>query len=132
MLIEIWERLRGYDKWIEASAKIESSDVNRTAHYGRNGDVSYTYDSADELVWMDRQGQKQSAGFSVDDESPIYQLVDGSSVTIRYNPARPDSYYFRALLQSRIRRFFQLVKQASIFLAVLGALIALNYYTHRK
>ena len=29
MLIEIWERPHGYDKWVQTEAKIESSDVEK-------------------------------------------------------------------------------------------------------
>lgn len=35
MLIELWERLRGYDKWNEAQAKIESSTEKKTDEYCR-------------------------------------------------------------------------------------------------
>ncbi len=132
MLIERWEKLRGYDKWIEAAATIESSKVRETAHNGRDGSVSYSYDSGDQLIWVDVQGIKHSAQFRVDDESPLYQLVGGETVEIRYNPARPESYYFRALLQSRVRRFFRLTLIAGIVFAVLAALIVLNIFTHKR
>jgi hypothetical protein len=132
MLIEIWERLRGYDKWVPATAKIESSKAEKTAHYGRDGSVSYTWAAGDELVWTDLQGQQQSAEFKVDDESPLYQLVGGEDVAIRYNPARPDEFYFHELLQSRVRRFFQLVLYTCIFLAVLVCLLWLNILTHTR
>jgi hypothetical protein len=83
-LIEIWERLRGYDKWIEAQASIESSTVEETPVTDRSGQsIGFTYASGDMLAWTDQQGEKQYADFTVPDDSPLYQLVGGESVTIR-------------------------------------------------
>ena len=107
MLIELWEKLRGYDKWIDVTATIESSKVRKTQHNGRDGSVSYTYDSGDLLSWKDAQGAKHYAPFNVDDESPLYQLVGGEFVAIRYNPAYPDRFYFPDLLRSRVRYAFR-------------------------
>jgi hypothetical protein len=90
MLLEIWERLRGYDKWIETQADIESSSVAETRITGRYGKiVDYSYTSGDMLTWVDGQGEKQYADFTVPHDSPLYQLVGGETVTIRYDPARP-------------------------------------------
>jgi hypothetical protein len=48
MLIEIWERLRGYDKWIETEAKIESSKVEEEIIRNSHGAVRYcVYSSGD-------------------------------------------------------------------------------------
>jgi hypothetical protein len=132
MLIELWERLRGYDKWVQTEAKIESSDIERKAHYGRDGSVNYSWASGDTITWTDTRGEHQTADFKVDDESPLYQLVSGEKVKIRYNPAIPNHFYYRDLLQSKVRRFFLLLFFGAIFCAVLGALILLNYWTHQK
>jgi len=99
MLIEIWERLRGYDKWIETEAKVESSKVSETLD-SESGNV--TYGSGEVLVWADQQGENQRAYFTVPDDSPLYQFVGGESIPIRYNPAEPDEYYLRELVETRI------------------------------
>jgi hypothetical protein len=126
MLIEIWERLRGYDKWVQTEAKIESSDVEKTAHSDRYGNVSYTWASGDLLAWTDRQGQKQYAEFTVPDDSPLYQLVGGETVTIRYDPARPDRFYFRELLRTRVHTVVQRILAAVAFLVVLAGFLLLH------
>jgi hypothetical protein len=126
MLIELWERLRGYDKWVETDATIESSDVERTDYVDRAGNVSHTWASGDEVVWTDAHGKRESAKFKVDDESPLYQLVGGETVKIRYNPSKPEQYYFRELLRSRVHRFFQLTLYTTIFLVVLALLLWLR------
>jgi len=131
MLVELWERLRGYDKWIEADAKIESSKVEQAEHVDRGGNVSYTYASGDQVVWTDSRGGRQRADFKVDDESPLYQLVGGETVNIRYNPAKPEEFYFRDLLRSRMRRFFQLTFYTLLFLGFLALLLLLNIWTRK-
>lgn len=125
MLIELWEKLRGYHKWVQTEAKVRSSKVEKTAHYGRDGSVSYTWASGDQLVWTDEQGQPQSAEFKVDDESPLYQLVGGESVTIRYNPARPEEFYYRDLLRSRLNFFFRMALVAAVL--ALFLVLALSF-----
>ena len=123
MLIEIWERLHGYDKWVQVEATVESSRVKETAHSDRSGNVSYTYGSGDVLVWTDRQGARKTGSFTVPDDSPLYQLVGGESITIRYNPADPDEFYFRELLRTRvnsaIKRF--------IFIVTFFGIVVLGY-----
>jgi len=130
MLIEIWERLRGYDKWVETAAKIESSEVEKTPITDRSGRVvDYSYDSGDMLTWTDRQGEKQYADFTVPDDSPLYQLVGGESVTIRYNPARPEQYYFRELLRTRVHTTFKATLLLLFLLAVLGGIVVFSVTT---
>ncbi len=109
MLIEIWERLRGYDKWIQVEAKIESSDLEETKNYDRYGrQMESTWESEDEIVWTDKMGEEQRADFKVPDDSPIYQLVDGETVTIRYNPAKSEEFYYRELLRTKVHTAFKL------------------------
>ena len=102
MLIELWERLRGYDRWIETDATISSSQVRAIPYASRSGTViGYNYASGDVLTWTDQTGEKQYADFNVSDDSPLYQLVGGETVRIRYSPADPQCYYFPALLRAR-------------------------------
>ncbi|MES2393665.1 MAG: DUF3592 domain-containing protein [Acidobacteriota bacterium] len=102
MILELWERLRGYDKWPEATARMDRADMETRPHYDRSGNVSYTYTSSDQISWTDASSTRHSASFRVPESSPLYMLVDGNTVTIRYNPARPGHFYWRPLLQSRI------------------------------
>ena len=103
MLIELWERIRGYDRWVETSATIESSQVTETPVASRSGGIAgYTYGAGDVIAWTDPSGEKHYADFNVDDKSPLYQYVGGESVAIRYDPANPDQFYYRDLLKSRV------------------------------
>ena len=125
-MLKLWERLRGYDKWVEADAKIRSSQVEKTAHSDRSGHVSYTWASGDELVWTDSKGQEHTADFTVPDDSPLYQLVGGETVTIRYDPSRPDRFYLRDLLQTRVHTAVKVTMYTLVFTLFLAALVLLR------
>ena len=120
MLIEIWERLRGYNKWIQAEAKIESSNLEKVKAYDINGNQTTISESDDKLVWTDKMGQRQSAEFCVPDDSPLYQFIGGETVTIRYNPANPKEFYYRDLLRSKVHTAF---KSALICIFMIGILL---------
>jgi hypothetical protein len=126
MLIEIWERLRGYDKWIPTEAKVESSKVKETLD-PESGYIAYS--SGDLLVWTDQQGEHQRAYFTVPDDSPLYQLVEGATVTIRYNPADPYQYYLRELLQTRIH---MAVSRAIVIFLIVGLFIVVSWLGVRR
>jgi hypothetical protein len=98
MLIEIWEKLRGYDRWVEAETTVEST--KGLSYPVEGGTVEL---SADVLLWTDADGGRHRAAFTVPETSPLYQLVRNSTTTIRYNPADPEQYYLRELLQTRAR-----------------------------
>jgi Protein of unknown function (DUF3592) len=125
MLIEIWERLRGYDKWVQTEATVESSSIEKTPQLSRGASVSYAYSSGDVLVWIDRQGAKQYADFNVPEGSVLYQLIGGERVQIRYNPNEPEKYYFPELLKSRVRAVVNGIKVA--FLLLLLPLLAVLF-----
>jgi hypothetical protein len=121
MLIELWERLRGYDKWVQTEAKVESSDLEKTPVVDRYGKVvSYSYSSGDTLTWTDAAGEKQYADFTVPDDSPLYQLIGGETLTIRYDPAQPDRFYLRELLRTRIHTAVKTTLISLLCLIVFG------------
>jgi hypothetical protein len=112
MLTELWEKLRGYDKWIETEGKVESSEPTYYQYRGRD----YTR-SDDVIVWADGAGEKHRAPFTVRVDSPLFELVQDSKIAIRYNPADPEEYYFRELLQARIRKVLKTVVVAVLLIA---------------
>lgn len=95
MLIELWERLRGYDKWADTEARVVSFDTYRRL-FGAGAKTRPTSRmSSDLLTWKDGKGARRYSGFINFDTSPLYQLLDGNKITIRYDPAKPDRYYNR-------------------------------------
>ena len=118
MFLELWERLRGYDKWVETQARIESSDVTATPYATRSGrPAGYTYDAGDVITWTDPGGEKQYATFEVEEDSPLFQFIGGETVTIRYDPTHPDRFYYRDLLRSQVKSG---CKAILIFLVIAG------------
>ena len=123
MFLELWERLRGYDQWVETQAAVERSDVSVTSYTGRSGEVIDTYDAGDVITWTDSRGEKQYATFDVEEGSPLFQLVGGESVTIRYDPAHPDRFYYRDLLRSRVRSACKAILTILVIAVLMGGFI---------
>jgi hypothetical protein len=115
MLIKLWEKLRGYDNWTQTDATIKSSEMEDHV-YDYRGQIKDEYESVDTLVWTDREGNQQTAPCRVPDDSPLYQLIGGEKVTIRYNPQNPEEFYFPELLKGRLRHFLLQLATVVLFL----------------
>ena len=123
MLIELWEHWRGYDKWVETQAKVESSKERRELvdHFLppiKSTGIDYERIVGDVITWVDNRGDRQYATFDVTLDSKLSQLEEGDSVTIRYDPAQPDRFYYRDLLRYKVN-----VAVWSTVGAVIGAAI---------
>ena len=118
MLIEFWERLRGYDKWVETEATVESSRIENIPI--RGGEI---HQSDDVLLWTDNNGERHRGYLEVQGDSSLYQLVQDSKISIRYNPADPDQYYLRELLKYQVTTATIQTAIISIFVALLGSVI---------
>ena len=115
MLIEIWERLRGCDKWTQTEATIKSSDLEEVEvgsfRYNRfsHSEKVDEWQSTSVLAWTDASGKSHTAEYAVSEDSPLFQLCDGQTVPIRYNPANPEQFYLRGVLASKSRTWFMRV-----------------------
>ena len=118
MLIKLWERIRGYDRWVQTDATIKSSSMEDHV-YDYRGQIKHEYESVDTLVWTDREGNQQTAPCRVPDDSPLYQLVGGEKVTIRYNPRKPEECYFPELFKGRLRHFLLQLATVVLFLGAI-------------
>jgi hypothetical protein len=117
MLIEIWERLCGYDKWIQREATIKSSRLADVQVF--NSPAAREWRSASTLAWKDEAGQQHTATYEVTDNSSLFQLYEGQTVTIRCNPADPNKFYLPGVLKSRVMSGIKWT-----VLAVVGAAVA--------
>jgi hypothetical protein len=117
MLIEIWERLRGYDKWVRTDAVVCRSGTEKVENQGRYG-TYYTTEAGDVIEWTDPTGEKQYADFNAPEGSKLFQLVAGDKVEIRYNPAKPDDFYYRDLLRMKVRQGAVATFTVVLFLAI--------------
>lgn len=101
MLVELWERLRGYDRWPEVEAGVVSSQLMELSAPSTQGkSVPLGWNSACGIEWTDHSGGQHPAAFQADEESPLYQLQMDDTLTIRFNPRRADQYYVRGLMRS--------------------------------
>jgi hypothetical protein len=105
MFIELWERIRGYDKWPQTEAAIRSSTLAEVeVGHNRNGAPIMAWQNSCVLVWSDPAGGSQLDEFSVFESSPLFQLYEGQKVTILCDPANPGNYFFPELLRSKAIR----------------------------
>lgn len=107
MLIEIWEKLRGYDKWTQVDARIQSSNLDEVQvmavpdGYGRV-QTADEWQSTCGISWTDSTGKEHKAEYKVSENSPLFQLYDGQTIAIRYNPANPDKFYQRDVSRAKL------------------------------
>jgi hypothetical protein len=125
MLIELWERLRGYDKWVEAQARVLSYEALRRKVGAPMPKRDFGSVSGDLLTWKDGHGDRHFGTFINHDTSPLYQLLEGEKIRILYNPANPERYYHR---QYFLHWVALIVKGIAIFV-VCGGFIVWRIWT---
>jgi hypothetical protein len=136
MLIKLWERLRGYDKWTATEATIVSSELvdpfepqHREGRFGVARAIVgswpfLSWRSNCAITWTDASGASHAARYAAaENNRRLFQKYEGQKVEIRYNPAHPDEYYLRELFQQQLlfatQRAFLLFYLA-LFLAVMA------------
>lgn len=120
--IDLWERLRGYDKWTPAVATVQSMELSRVGEIGGDKSkppVAVGWESVCRISWQDQNQTEHTAVFEAYEESPLYQLMEGDTVDIRFNPAKPSEYYLPGLIQSGLSKTWQLTL-FTLMLIVLG------------
>jgi len=75
MLIEIWERLRGYDKWIETQAAVDSATAIRKMLGERFQESPESRSSGRLLYWKDQYSRIQCGAFVTHDISPFINCL---------------------------------------------------------
>lgn len=132
MLIERWEHLRGYDKWTQTNATVQSVSLSRVGEIGGSESkppIALGWESVCEIRWRDQDEIEHVAEFRAYEESPLYQLSEGNTLTIRYNPSNPSEYLIPGLLTSELTRTWRLVVYA-VMLIVLGIGLLVFLYAH--
>jgi hypothetical protein len=122
MLIEAWERLHGYHRWTPTTAIVQSAELCRVGELGHGESKPSTalgWESACTMKWKDQNQVEHTAVFHAYEESPLYQLVEGNTVELRFNPSNPSEYYLRGLIESHVIRTWRLTIYA-VMVIVLG------------
>ena len=114
MLIELWEKLRGYDKWVESEGKVVAASVEK-------GEL--TSKVVCRIAWKDRMGKEHETRLDADEESPLFQLSEEDTVKIRFNPARPGEVYIPGLIESDA-----LALRKTILLGIMFVLAAIAFF----
>ena len=131
MLIEAWERLRGYDKWTLAVATVTSTTLSQIdiGSDKSKSPLTVGFESICKITWQDKNQFEHTAVFSAYEESPLYQLSEGDTVNIRYNPAKPSDYYLPELIQSRLTRTWKLTLY-TLMIALIGIAFLVFFFAH--
>ena len=109
MLIDLWERFRGFDRWSVTEATIVSSETIRRK-FGLPGPRRpQSRFSTDLLVWKDCLGNPHLAPFVHEETSPLYQLLEGETIAIRFDPSRPNHFYHREHFLSWVKLIAKVV-----------------------
>jgi len=124
MLIELWERLRGYDKWIQTEARLTSSKVEKSSRVVKGSRQDFWF-STNTIVWTARQGEIQSADFYLADISLLKHFAVGETVTIRYDPMKPSKLYLRKLV---LLNLCSGIKWTALVLAGIGVVVLVERF----
>ena len=92
MLIEFWEQLRGYDKWVETDATVVSFETLQQKLGRRIPTPRASRFSSDLLVWADQHDQYHFGPFVNHEGSRLFQALEGEAIPIRYDPTEPDRF----------------------------------------
>jgi hypothetical protein len=127
MLIELWEKIRGYDKWVETTATVVSS-VPTPAGVLDGGKAcknptATQWNSAIQVAWNDDAGHAHSEQFEVGEESPLYQLCEGDTLPVRVNPKRPDEIYVPGLIEANAMSVWK-----GVLTIVMGFLLLIGFF----
>jgi hypothetical protein len=89
------------------------------------------------IVWEDQHRVQHTAGFEAYEESPLYQLTERDSISIRFNPDKPAEFYLPGLLQSRLARTWKMAIWAVLAILLFTAFVVawfgpsiLNAFSH--
>jgi hypothetical protein len=130
MLIELWEKFCEYDKWVPAVATVQSTELSRVGEIGHDKSkppVALGWESNCRIKWQDKNQTERSAVFQAYEESPLYQLIEGDTVGIRFNPANPSEYYLPGLMQSRVLRTWKLAIYITMLIVLVIALLVFTF-----
>jgi hypothetical protein len=122
MVNEWFAHLRGYDKWTSTVATVQLATLSRVGEVGKGGSdspVALGWESTCEIRWEDQNQIQHTAVFHAFEESPLYQLCEGDTVSILFNPAKPSEYYLPGLIRSELTRTWKLMAW-TLMLLVLG------------
>jgi hypothetical protein len=132
MLIELFAHLRGYDKWMPAVATVQSTTLSRVGDVGKDKSklrLALGWESVCKIRWQDQNQTEHTAVFQAFEESPLYQLCEGDTVNIQFNPAKPSEYYMPGLIQSGLKRTWKLTVYV-LMLIVLGIGLIVFLFVH--
>jgi len=124
MLIEIWERLRGYDKWIQAEAAVNSWKVEKVfLRRAKGGARIYGWVGKGQIEWIDQTGVRHSQSVQLSKGTLVFKMHGLSPIVIRYDPVSPSIFYLREHLRYRVNNIAQVIIGVFVLIAIAAAIL---------
>ena len=127
MLPKNWAKLRGNDKWIDVEARVIEScvrDLDMLGGPSSKKTKPMYFAALVRIAWLDISGVTHSGEFEAPEDSPLFQLIEGDSIAIRYNPRAPDEFNVRGLARDQALS----VAKKVVFATVVGAVVILVWF----
>ncbi len=118
MLIKIWERIRGIDKWPETTATVTSVNYYSASKAGDLADVGFRY--------RDAKGEDHYGSYTVDSMTSLYNINADDTFSVWYNPKKPDQNFSDEIEGTANRRLLIILSAVGMLL-----LVAISLVFHR-
>jgi hypothetical protein len=116
LILEFWERLRGFDQWPLTEGKVRSSAVHRTTLRGKGGRLVDSWRTVLEVEWTDPDGLQRTRKIGLRAVSSDFNSIGSTNLSVRYKPTDYSKFFVREELRQKVLR------QTMIWLAVLISL----------
>jgi len=110
MLVKIWERLRGIDKWPQTTATVTEITYDSLPRGGHMANVAFRY--------RDPNGEDQYWTYTVDSMTSLYNIQPNDTFSVWFNPKRPEQN-FSDEIESTANRTLVIILFAAVMIALI-------------
>jgi hypothetical protein len=122
LVIEFWDKFRGFNTWVKAEARVIESRVqavdlagNRTVNSAKRAAYS---DAVIRFTWMDTGETTHSGEIRAPEDSSFFQLIEGDALPIKFNPRIPNEFYVPGLNRDQTASAVKRIVFAGVMFAV--------------
>ena len=111
------------DNWIEAQAKVVESRLCAVDLVGKSvrdsrSPAAYS-DAIIRLTWVDQQNTVHSGEVTAPEDSPVFQLIEGESIAIKFNARNPDEFRIEGLSRAQAASAIKRIALAVVVFTVI-------------
>ena len=116
-------KLFGREKWVETEARVTESSIRDLGLLVSRPKSTYN-DALVRIVWTDGRGVTHEGQFEAPEESPLFQLIEGDTLPIKYNFSAADEFEVPGLARDQAASAAKKV----VFALVVGAVVILVWF----